>query len=1053
MPPPRVSSRPAANKVFVNRERPFKVFEDAALAIPTDRAKLLVFYGIGGQGKTALCREFWRKIGADPTYRFLRRAELDLHGRPTSDPDLLLIWIRNGFAKAGVVFPCFDLTFAIAWDAARGDEAMPRIESGWLARRKEMIGGISVDLIKALGEVATGISVFGAVIRSVGGWTIKKGYETYLHQTRDALGELYRAGELKKPFELSALLPSMLAHDLNHHLATHPADRFVLFVDEYERVFDEGGAGVRWTENPFDNHMRRLVAETNGLLAIFFSRERLPWEANPDWRADLKGAQHLLGGLSDRDGDQFLRAVPIEDEPLRAAMIEGARETSTSDAPVYPLMLDLQVEHWYSLVVQAKPIELDAFRVAAPDFEGRRRELIDRVLRDYGQSLQVTLRRLSFARRFDRPAFEHVVKTFVTGLPLDAFETIAGMSFITRGEDGYLTIHGVVTEAIRELLDPETRNSSLKTLFDHYESRASFSSPREITDQTISYLFEAAYLRRQIGINGYVEWLVGITAPMEMAARHVACEQIWREALSFVENELGSNHSDALTCCLRLAYSLNGQKRELNAEPLIRKALMVSERELGQDHPITAAACSYLAHSLNRQRRHSEAEKLTRKALDIRKRMWGEDHADTAASYSSLAFILTAQKREKEAESFIRQALDIWNRLPGGDNSETANGYAVLAQNLLAQGRPQEAETFNRKALDIRRRMLGENNPQTATSYIGLSSSLSAQGREKEAEPFIRKALNIRERALGENHADTATAYLSLAYNFLAQRRKSLLPEAERLIRKALDIRQRVLGENHPDTATSYAILAQNLNAQRREKEAESFARKAVDINKEVLGEDHIDTANTYLSLSRNLTDQKRHKDAEPLMRKALDVRQRELGSDHPETLAAYVILAANLTDQRREKEAEAVLRIVLGIRERALGEEHPETVKSYLRLVNILTHQRRHQEAELVLRKIIDIRERVLGYEHQDTAAGYSQLAYNLGVQQREGEAEPLYRKIVDIRQRILGREHSDTLKVRRRLAKNLETQGRQEEAEAIYRDLSDISEQLYRSALKISK
>jgi hypothetical protein len=57
-----------------------------------------------------------------------------------------------------------------------------------------------------------------------------------------------------------------------------------------------------------------LIQETNGLLAVFFSPERLPWGDDPDWREDLKGNQHLLGGLAAWDADEFLKAVPIADE-------------------------------------------------------------------------------------------------------------------------------------------------------------------------------------------------------------------------------------------------------------------------------------------------------------------------------------------------------------------------------------------------------------------------------------------------------------------------------------------------------------------------------------------------------------------------------------------------------------------------------------------------------------------------------------------------------------------------------------------------------------------
>jgi hypothetical protein len=115
--PLREASLPAANKIFVDRDGPQHIFENAVFSIPSDSATIHVFYGPGGEGKTALCRELMRKTDASvaPSYAFLRRALLDLHGRVKTDPDLLLVWIRNEFATARVIFPCFDFAFALAW--------------------------------------------------------------------------------------------------------------------------------------------------------------------------------------------------------------------------------------------------------------------------------------------------------------------------------------------------------------------------------------------------------------------------------------------------------------------------------------------------------------------------------------------------------------------------------------------------------------------------------------------------------------------------------------------------------------------------------------------------------------------------------------------------------------------------------------------------------------------------------------------------------------------------------------------------------------------------
>jgi hypothetical protein len=261
----------------------------------------------------------------------------------------------------------------------------------------------------------------------------------------------------------------MLAQDLNYHLARNPTNRFVLFIDEYERVFDQGGAGARWLENPFDRHMRALLQETNGILAVFFSRERLPWGKHPEWRDDLTDNQHLLGGLADKDADDFLKLIPITDEAVRKAIIDGAREGPDNSAGVYPLMLDLQVEHWRSLVAKGQ-VSPHRFTVTAETFEVRCIEIVERVLRDYDIALQTTTERLSVTRRFDRGAFNHVVTTFGTAAPLDNFDCIAELSFVTKSHDGFLSLHNVVAAAIRGMLTDEMRRTS--------RARSRFSSGR-----------------------------------------------------------------------------------------------------------------------------------------------------------------------------------------------------------------------------------------------------------------------------------------------------------------------------------------------------------------------------------------------------------------------------------------------------------------------------------------------------------------------------------------------------------------------------------------------
>ena len=201
--------------------------------------------------------------------------------------------------------------------------------------------------------------------------------------------------------------------------------------------------------------------------------------------------------------------------------------------------------------------------------------------------LQTTIERLSVVRRFDREAFRHVVETFHTALPFDSFDRIADLSFVTRSDDGFLTLHNVVAAAIREQLSEEKRQSSLEALFEHYSERARVASHFELNESKITALIEAAYLRREIGSDGYVEWLAQMGEPLIVGAYYATAEALWREALSFVERVLGPDHPSTAASYNNVAYCLNAQGRSAEAEPLYRKALEISERVLGPDHPST----------------------------------------------------------------------------------------------------------------------------------------------------------------------------------------------------------------------------------------------------------------------------------------------------------------------------------------------------------------------------------------------------------------------------------------------------------------------------------
>ncbi len=691
---PRRDISKTACDIFVNRDGPIGMIKRAVAELGDADSKVLVFYGPGGQGKTALCRHIAHRLSAAAKAKNRakpRVAELDLHGRDKSDPDLLLARIRNGFVRAGVSCPAFDLAFAIAWQEYRPEEPFPKIENAWLAKTQELIGDGAGDGVTAVREMAEEtvetIPLLGPLLKHSANWFMDRSKSAWLHHTRDYLAELYSEGRLKKPYELSDLMPWMLAQDLNYYLSRHTGDRFVLLVDEYERVFDQGGAGKRWEENPFDRSMREVVAETNGLLAVFFTRERLPWKDDPAWQADLAGCQHSLEGLKDADAEQWLEKAGVTDADLRAAMIDGAQDSLHADALAYPLFLDLQIAHWGEMTKRNDTPKPEDFKVTDPDFSARCRTILRRLLRDYGEAWEYTLKRLCVADRFDKAAFDHVIDSFGTGLAKDAFDRLSGLSFVSADKTGFLTLHRAIRDVLRSSLEKDYRRETAAGLLAHYEPRATPPSPQDIKETHRLALFEAVALRKQLGAEGFVSWLSRLMEPFRVAAWARTDELIWRDALGFIEENLDEEHSDTAASYNNLAYNLNAQGRYAEAERLYRKGLEIIKQALGDTHPNTAASYNNVAANLDDQGRYAEAEPLFHKGLEVRKQTLGETHPDTAASYNNVAGNLNAQGRYAEAEPLYLKGLEIWKQTLGEVHPNTATSYNNVAYNLSAQGR------------------------------------------------------------------------------------------------------------------------------------------------------------------------------------------------------------------------------------------------------------------------------------------------------------------------------------------------------------------------------
>ena len=287
----------------------------------------------------------------------------------------------------------------------------------------------------------------------------------------------------------------------------------------------------------------------------------------------------------------------------------------------------------------------------------------------------------------------------------------------------------------------------------------------------------------------------------EKQGEYKKAEELYEKSLRIREKVLGEEHPNTAVGYHNLGVVYERQGEYKKAEELYEKSLRIRERALGEEHPDTAVGYHNLAGVYERQGEYKKAEELYEKSLSIKERVLGEEHPNTAASYNDLAVVYEKQGEYEKAEGLYEKSLRISERALGEEHPDTATSYGNLAGVYECQGKHEKAEGLYEKSLRIRERALGEEHPDTATSYHNLAAMYVRQKEYEKAEGLYEKSQRIRERALGEEHPDTAMSYHNMAELYFLQGNYEF---ALAYFIKAYKILMNKLGIEHPNTKICY---------------------------------------------------------------------------------------------------------------------------------------------------------------------------------------------------------------------------------------------------------
>jgi tetratricopeptide (TPR) repeat protein len=447
---------------FTNREEERQVLS-RLLALPSGQPlPVVMFYGVGGTGKSWLLRRLRADLPSEIPSALLDFDPQSGGASYHTDYSRALAELRRQLAS--VVCPRFDLAYS--W--LRFHEG---VKEEPLLKDKGLAGIATETLAELAAGAATGLPLVGFFTKKL---AAKVG-ETFKGSKLERwLAEKTNQEDFLRLRALSAqeIYPQLVERfllDLAENLPARPgrACRGVLFLDTAEalRIGLLGEAQIHQREQ----WLRDLHRSDSPVLLVLAGRDRLTWDdADPEYRERRCLEQHLVGGLSERDSRLFLQHCGITDPTMQQAVLRVSVDTETAvtggDAGYHPFSLGLCAD-----TLRNEPgADPSSFDMAPGDVT----RLADRFLKSLaGPAYEIWVRRLALTPRFDETAARAAFSANRDVNQDAAWQYLGGFSFVREADEpGWWTLHYRMREALTEAY-PDQAATDHQFWQDHWRRR------------------------------------------------------------------------------------------------------------------------------------------------------------------------------------------------------------------------------------------------------------------------------------------------------------------------------------------------------------------------------------------------------------------------------------------------------------------------------------------------------------------------------------------------------------------------------------------------------
>lgn len=444
--------------------------ERAAGDLPRLRARrnVLVFYGMGGIGKTTLSSRLESWIngtlrdhgdwGSPPVLDHLVTGRWELNNSQGNlSAPRLLIALRDTMGKSRRSWPAFDTAFAAYFTSIRPGEPLPEMAGGGSPVESGVVG-LAQDTFQDLQDFGADLDLdYTNLVGGIGGGLLKSAIKVLKIAARRHKAFQHASPYLEPLLEVCSREPSpenvmpelvprimsMLTLDMNA-IPSSARPVPVVFVDHFEKLQTPG-------RRLGEQLLNACIQALPGVLFVVSGRNRMDWDSpgrhdlpssgSATWPGLALGVeqdprQHLVGSLSDDDTrSAVLERAALEGIDLAPEVVEAVVAATKG----WPIHMDAVATYIRNVVAEGRPVRVE-------DVQGDLTQVVELLVEDLPADETKALQACCLLPFFDL-ALAAAVGNVDEG-SIVRF-TARALIFKTSGETYPFRVHDCVRDAVK----------------------------------------------------------------------------------------------------------------------------------------------------------------------------------------------------------------------------------------------------------------------------------------------------------------------------------------------------------------------------------------------------------------------------------------------------------------------------------------------------------------------------------------------------------------------------------------------------------------------------